>query len=139
MGNWTTVNLRGTLAAEHLDAATEFVTPNADYSNFHCLSHGTGLFGLGRWVAEEIHGDGNLAERDYDAEDVAETLRALVEVAPSLRLKVHVGGDYESLDCVATVTAQDGTVTVGPPERATLTALSEDVARGRLFGILGAS
>ena len=137
MGNWCTVSLRGTLAKDDVAAVREFVTAKDDYSNFHCLTGSiAGLAGLGMWPAEEIHADGNLAERNYDAESVAEVLREIVKIAPSLSLKVHCGGDYESTECVATVTAENGEVVVGKPEVETVSGVSEDVAHGRLLGIL---
>ena len=137
MGNWCTVSLRGTLAAEHVDAVREFVTAKDDWSNFHCLTGSlAGLCGLGMWPAEEIHADGNLAERNYNADDVAEVLREIVKIAPSLDLKVHVGGEYESEECVATVTAKDGDVTVGPPEVAQVSGVDPMVMKGRLWNTL---
>jgi hypothetical protein len=129
MGNWTTVSMRGTLAAEHVAAVREHITAKPDYSNFHCLTGSiAGLAGLGMWAKEEIHADGNLAERDYGADSVAEVLRELVVIAPSLDLKVHVGGDYESTTTVATVTAKDGVVVIGPPEVDTVSGV--DVIHG---------
>jgi hypothetical protein len=133
MGNWRTVNLRGTLATEDVAAVREFIAVPADYSRFHCLSATNGLAGLGQWATEEIHADGNLAERDYGPEDVADTLREIVAFAPSLTLKVHCGNDYEDKTCVATVTVADGVVSVGDPERETVGSISEDAFAGRLF------
>jgi hypothetical protein len=139
MGNWCTVSLRGTLAKSDVDAVREFVTCEPDFSNFHCLTGSiSGLCGLGMWPAEEIHVDGNLAERNYDADSVADTLREIVKIAPSLSLKVHCGGEYEDKTCVATVTAHDGEVLVGDPEVETVSGISDDAFKGRLFGaILG--
>lgn len=137
MGNWTTVSLRGTLAAEHVDAVREFITVKDDYSNFHCLSGSiAGLAGLGMWAKEEIHADGNLAERDYDTDSVASVLRDIVEIAPSLTLKVHVGGDYESTTVVATVTVKDGEVSVGSAEVAEISGVDETVLKGRLWDVI---
>src|SRR4029079_4387743 len=107
MGNWMTVSMRGTLAAEDVAAASEFCTVKDDWSNFGPLSYTGGLASLGRWVGTEIHADGNLAERDYSTEAVAEMLREITAVAPSLALKVHCGGSYESEDCVATITVSE--------------------------------
>lgn len=137
MGNWMTVSLRGTLSAADLDAAHEFVHCKDDYSNFHPLCAVQGLAGLGQWAAEEIYADGNLSERGYGTDDIAATLREMVKVAPSLALKVHCGGDYESKECVATVTVADGEVIVGQPEVASVAGVSDVVVKGRLFDLLG--
>jgi hypothetical protein len=136
MGNWRTVNLRGTLAPEDVAAVKAFVAVDATYSHFHCLSGGAGLAGLGDWAHEEIHADGNLAERDYSPQDVAETLREIVALAPSLALTVHCGGDYEDSKCIATVTVANGVVSVGEPERESVAGVSDDLLAGRLFRAL---
>lgn len=133
MGNWRTVNLRGTMAAGDVEKANEFLDPGEDYRNWTCLSFTTGLAGLGRWPAEVINANGNLSERDYSPEDVAETLRELVRVAPSLDLKVHCGGDYEATDYIATVTVAAGIVTLGEPEVSKVKSVDEDAVLGRLF------
>jgi hypothetical protein len=112
MGNWTTVHISGTCKTEDLPALRKAVNTGDDWDAFHCLCNTGGLCGLGDWTGETMSAIGNLAERDYDVEDVAEQLKELAKVAPSLNLKVHVGGDYESLDCVATVICKDGVVTI---------------------------
>ena len=117
MGNWTTVHIEGTVPTDELRAAKAFVDVGDDFSNFHCLCRTRGICGLGNWPAEKINRVGNLAERDYDAESVASTLRDLAKVAPNASLKVHVGGDYESDDCVATVKLEAGQVEILPPEK----------------------
>lgn len=138
MGNWCTVNLRGSLAKEDVPKVIKFVTVLPDYSNFNCLSGSLqGLAGLGMWPAEEIHADGNLAERNYGEESVAETLREIVAIAPSLSLKVHCGGEYESTKCIATVTAENGVVLCGDPEVETVESISAEEFEGRLFKAIG--
>lgn len=136
MGDWMTVSMRGTLAPEEVPAAETFLTLLPDWSNFGPLSYGPGLCGLGRWAQPLIEADGNVAERDYSPEDVAETLTELVAVCPSLRLKVHYGGSYESTACVATVTVLDGAVTVGAPEVAVLPGVDTGLAMARLMALL---
>lgn len=137
MGNWMTVNLRGTLAAEDVAKATEFLTVNDDWSNFGPLSYSPGLCGLGEWAREVISANGNLSERDYSTDSVVDFLRGLVAVAPSLNLKVHCGGDYESKTCVATITVHDGDVSVGDPEVAQVGGADQDAVLGRLFKAMG--
>jgi len=138
MGNWRTVNLRGTLSAEDVEAARDHLRVKAGWSNFGPLSFGLGgICGLGDWVRQSINSDGNLAERDYSVESVADQLREVVAVAPSLALKVHCGGDYEGVSCIATVTVADGEVSVGDPEVDVVNPISEDAIKGRLFGAIG--
>ncbi len=140
MGDWMTVNIIGTIDAADAPAAVAFVETGQDWDRFHCLSFAVpSLCGLGRWMPEgggDINAVGNLSERNYDVSSVASTLRDLVAVAPSLRLKVHCGGEYESTDCVATVTVEDQVVTVGGPEVAKVGEGLQETASGRLFQIL---
>lgn len=137
MGNWMTVQIVGTVAAADLPALRRWVRTEGDWDRFHPLCYfGPSLCGLGDWTAETMDTVGNLAERDYSAQDVADALRQAVALAPSLNLKVHCGGDYESSDVVATVTAVDRVVTVGEPEKATLPEVDESVTRSRLAAAL---
>jgi hypothetical protein len=80
---------------------------------------------LPNWAGETIDVIGNLAERNYDAEDVARTLKRIAKIAPSLKVKVHVGGDHEDKRCVATVSLIDGEVNIGPPEVEDVGEISE--------------
>ena len=115
MGNWTTVKIEGSCSAEDLPALKKAVKTGDDWESFHCLSVTEGICGLGDWTGTEIDAVGNLAERDYSKDDVAEQLRKLVMVAPSLSVNIHVGGEWESRECVATVVCADGKVTIEPP------------------------
>ena len=72
------------------------------------------------WPAAAFNAVGNLSERDYDVDDVAESLALMAKAAPSLTCKVHCGGDWESKVCVATVALASGVVTIGDPEIITL-------------------
>ncbi len=80
---------------------------------------------------------GNCFERDFGVEDIADHLRILAGVAPSLSLKVHCGDDWEAVGCIATITAGAGGVVVGPAEVAEVTQASADEMRGRLLKMLG--
>lgn len=139
MGDWMRVSLRGTIAPEDIPAAVAFLTPNDDYSNWGPLTYTPGLCSLGQWVTPEICMDGNLSERNYSVDEVAVAFRGLVAAAPSLTLKVHCGGPYESEECVATLTVADGEVSVGGPEVGTVPGVSDEVFQARVFGILGGS
>ena len=133
MGNWTTVHISGTCSKDDLPALKKAVNIGKDWEKFHCLCNSRSLCGLNDWTAENISAIGNLAERDYGEDDVAEQLRELVKIAPSLKLKVHVGGDYESLDCVATINCAEGVVTIDDPEIKALPAISDAQMQGNLM------
>lgn len=133
MGNWRTVNMTGTMTAAGAAALRAYLgytyepgDPGIDH--FGPLSFSIdspSLCGLGDWPAEQVNRCGNLAERDYSVEDVAGELRKLVHLAPSMLLKVHCGGEWESDTCVATISVGEGLVVVGKPERETLEGPSE--------------
>lgn len=139
MGNWRTVNIQGTLSADDAARLREVLDRSLPRregviwrSEYACLSFSSthpGLAGLGDWPAEQMNRFGNLAERDYSVEDVAEALKALVQVAPTMLLKVHCGGDWESGTCVATVSVGEGLVVVGKPEQETVEGAPDDQMR----------
>lgn len=126
MGNWRTVHIIGTCHADDVPRLQAALTPAPDYSNFHCLLGGVGLFGLPNWADEQIDATGNLAERGYDPEDVQRQLVKLGAIAPSLTVIVHCGGDYEDTTCVASVVLENGSAEVKPPLIADVGAISDD-------------
>lgn len=115
MGNWHRVHIVGTCDALDLPALTRALQVDPDYTNFHCLMNG-GMAGLPMWAKQKIDSVGNLAERDYTAADVAKTLEEMAVCAPSLAVVVDFGGDYESDDCVATITLSRGHAIIGSPD-----------------------
>lgn len=123
MGNWRSVEIVGTCG--DVAALKAAITVNDDYSNFHCLSDTRSLSGLGDWSGEQIHAKGNLAERDYTIEDVAEQLNELWKIVPSLDIKIHCGGDYEDKECINTILMRDGMVVIGEPEIEEISELSD--------------
>jgi len=133
MGNWTTVHISGACDKEDVSALKKFVNTGDDWSKFHCLCNSGGLCGLGDWATETISASGNLAERDFSASDVKEAIEDALKKAPSLTLKVHVGGDYESLECVATVNCKDGEVTIDEPEIKEIPSISQGQIQGNLM------
>lgn len=135
MGNWTTVNIEGSCPKDEVAALRSYVNAyqNKDYDNFHCLSNTGGLCGLGDWANEGISATGNLAERDFDYQDVAETLRIIGQKCPNADIKIHVGGEYESLECVKTVHLSSGEVVIKDPERPTLSPINQAQIAGNLF------
>jgi len=142
MGNWRTCNIAGTMSAEHaatlreaLDYGDYTASIDAMPPGVDCLAFSSahpGLCGLGAWPAETMNRCGNLHERDYSVQDVAKALEALVRIAPSMLLKVHCGGEYESEQCVATISVGEGLVVVGKPERETVDVPSDEQVLGNL-------
>jgi len=145
MGNWRTIQIVGTCdraeVAKLKEAiAFDYVDPKY-YGKFHCLSNTGGIAGLGDWAGEHINRVGNLAERDYSVVDVAEQLKALAAVAPSLKLKVHCGGDYEDRGVVATITVDGaaiagGLVVIEPPEIESLPDIPQEQMRNNFVNAL---
>ena len=133
MGNWRTVHIDGTIDHEQVDAARK-----ACLHTYHALSYGEqpSLCGLHEWPSARINAVGNCAERDFSVEDVAEALRIVQQAAPSLRVKVHCGGDYEDKTCVATINVTDTGVSVDPPEVSEIPEISQAQIMGRLFAAL---
>lgn len=143
MGNWRTCNIVGTMTADDAVKLREvldwgdYVTGRRDVPlDAECLSFSSaspGLAGLGAWPAENISRCGNLHERDYSVQDVARALETLVRIAPSMMLKVHCGGEYESDECVATISVGEGLVVVGKPERETVDGPSTEQMVANLY------
>jgi len=130
MGNWRAVNIDGTIDPAQVAAARKACLSDyraAGEQPYHALAFSPpgSLCGIDEWMAPRMNVTGNCYERDFEVEDIAEALRIVQKAAPSLNVKVHCGGDYEDKKCVATITAADGAVTVGPPEVETLPEQSE--------------
>lgn len=137
MGNWMSVEIIGTCQAAEVAALKAAIAIDEQtYARFHCLSNTSGIGGLGNWAAEQISRIGNLAERDYTTDDVARTLEQIATTVPSLTVKVHCGGDYESKTCVATVTLAEGKAVVGPPEIEKVRELSQGEMEERVMAAL---
>lgn len=120
MGNWMKVKIEGSCKAEDVANLEKAIDPGEGFENFHCLSSTKGILSLPMWATEKISAVGNLAERDYTVEDVANQLKELAKVAPSLAVQIHCGGDFESPDCVATITLDEGNISTGDPEIETI-------------------
>lgn len=111
MGNWRTVHIDGSIDESQVKAARDACLYDWDFDAQdnddlpHALSYGKtpSLCGLHEWPASRINVVGNLYERDCGVDSVAEALRHVAKAAPSLRVKVHCGGEYESTNCVATI------------------------------------
>lgn len=143
MGNWRRVHIDGTLDPAQVEAAHRACL--YEWGKFdpasnlpHALSYSLqpSLCGLHEWPASRIKVVGNLYERDYCVESVVEALRIVLAAAPSLRAKVHCGADWESAECVATLTVSDQGVSSGPPEIDALPEISMNQMADRLFDAL---
>lgn len=129
MGNWRTVSITGSMNARDAASLYEYLgysyaPKNPAMDHFGPLSFNRdqpSLCGLNNWVNTTVNACGNLAERNYSVEDVAEELRKLLSVAGTMLLKVHCGGDWESEKCVATINVGEGLVVVGEPEVESIT------------------
>lgn len=135
MGNWRMVNIIGTVSKREVEALRNACTVK-DYEDLHCLSIVNSLMGLGNWVGTVVNARGNLAERNYSVEDVAMQLEELVEISPTLNLKVHCGGDYEDSRCVATISVVDGDICIDDPEIEFIAGLSNSELGERLLHLL---
>jgi len=107
-----------------------------NYDNFNCLTITNGLCGLGNWVKPVVNAVGNLAERNYTVESVANVLKLIAEKWDGVELTIHVGGDYESDECIATVILKNGKVDILPPQIEKLPELDEDIIIDRLMSQL---
>ena len=137
MGNWMSVWIVGTCKPEEVAALKKAISWDDPGDDFHCLSNTTGLSSLGDWAQENINSMGNLSERDYTPKNVADTLKKLSKVAPSLEVRVHCGGDNESKKCVATIDIQEGFCVVLEPHREIMIPeLPTEIGIARLMGQL---
>lgn len=140
MGNWRTINITGTMSGSDAAALRELLGRNGhdwpgwgeDYACLSFSTHYPSLCGINDWPGPTMNVTGNLAERGYTVDDVADALRACVNVAGTMLLKAHCGGDYESETCAATISVGEGLVAVGKPERDKVSPPSEVQILGNL-------
>ena len=136
MGNWRRANVIGTVDDGEVGALRKALTFDPKtYEGFGPLSNG-GIAGLPMWATPTFNVVGNLGERGYDEESIAEHLETLAEAAPSLRCVVHLGGDYETDDCVKTITIADGKTQITEPQVDVLGAIPEAQMQGHLMAML---
>jgi hypothetical protein len=141
MGNWRRVWIVGQIPAGEVGplraALADAPGASEEWPEWHCLTIGEGLCGLGEWPAEVVNAVGNLHERDFSPEDVRDACELYVlPAAPGATLRVHCGGDWESSGCVGTVTVANGRATLGAPEIPSLPEIPETQIAGRLFAAL---
>lgn len=144
MGNWRTIHIEGTMSAEDAAKLRELLDDvwRSDAENVDqitCLSFDSkhpGLCGLGAWPSERMSRTGNLYERDYTVQDVADALTELVKVAPSMLLQVHCGDEYESEECVASVAVDEGVVAILEPAIAKIPEIPQEQVQYNLLANL---
>lgn len=140
MGNWRRARIVGECPADQVDALANAIRfdlyNDKPDQHFGPLTSTGGIAGLPCWAAVHIEAVGNLAERGYDADSVAEELEHLRTIAPGLKVLVHVGGDNESEECVATVDAFADTITVGEPQVKTIEAPTASQMENNLLASL---
>jgi len=95
--------------------------------------HNGGVCGLPNWGLERIDVVGNLGERDLTEDDVVDALEEAAMVAPSLNVRVHMGGGYESAKCVSTVFLDDGEALVEPPGIEEIPEITEEQMTGNML------
>lgn len=140
MGNWRSVNIVGTIPEEHIEPMTEYFTlgdyKDGGWDRFNPLSIMRSIFGLPDWVQEEVKAIGNLSERDYSVESIAEVLKLIAKKWPGCKLKVHCGGDYEDKTCIATIALEDDKVETRYPEVKMIDELSKEDIMDNLISSL---
>lgn len=145
MGNWRRAHIIGTCDESDLAKLREYLyidldtlgslldTPEQqaiddDIGNrFGPLSitKSGSICGLDNWLAVKMDIRGNLAERDYSPQDVCNQLNECLKYAPSLHVKVHLGDDWESETCIATVKRLGDSYFVAKPAITTVDSLTE--------------
>lgn len=139
MGNWRTVNISGFMDANEAKEMRQLLNEDLECENWDCglscLRFTHSLCGLGEWVFEEgtIHGIGNLAERDFDNDDIEKELKFLASKYHSINLTLHSGSDYENLTCSATFHVKDGTVQRCEPEVRMIEKIPQSLINARLM------
>ena len=140
MGNWRTVYIIGTCPEAEVKPLVDALYAGKDYENFGPLGwmDQLGMCGLGKWPKEKINRVGNLAERNYGVDQVAEHLTEVVELSKSMGLdiKIHCGDDNEKDNCVATITCKNGKVEVGEPEIGVIPDIPDEQVKSNLYDSL---
>lgn len=147
MGNWITVNIEGKVNKDEAKEMLEWLTVDRQtYSSIaeeqlgvYYLQISQGVCGLGDWIKEDgtLSGIGNVFERDCEPQDLLNEAQVLCKQFKSLELTVHVGGDYESTECVATIIGNKDKVELLEPQIKTLGEISTDQMQNNLLKALG--
>lgn len=147
MGNWITVNMKGKVNKEEAREMVEwlkfsretFSSIAEEQLGVYYLQIITSVCGINNWVGADgnINVTGNVFERDCETEDLFNEVKALCNKFKTLELTIHVGGDYESTKCVATIVGNNERVEKLPPQIEELGEISSDNIRENFLQALG--
>ena len=146
MGNWRTVQIIGEVKDKNeVDSIIKYLTVGDDYESpaseddIFYLQFGEGLCGLNQWVKNngKINIVGNVYERDCEIEDLEKELKILADKFKSLDIILHTGGEYESLDCIASFEVHNGMVERKEPLIKGLDEFDKDRMQMNLMKALG--
>lgn len=138
MGNWRTVNITGRMDPDEAKNLIAELSGESNRTPAKCLSMGHSLCGLNQWVTDDgfIDAIGNLAEHDFDNDDIEKALAYLADKYHSLQLTLHSGSDWEKLECTATFHVTNGKVERCEPEVKTIHGIPQGQSISRLFDML---
>ena len=134
MGNWRTVNITGRMDPDEAKDLIAELSDESSWTPAECLSMGHSLCGLNQWVTDDgfIDAIGNLAERDFDNDDIEKALVYLADKYHGLQLTLHSGSDWEELECTATFHVSNGRVERCEPEVKTIHGITQEQIMSRL-------
>jgi len=143
MGNWRTVELKGKVTnrdeiekmIDYLTVDQNSCTSQAYNDEIFYLQFGTGLYGINQWINNDGSIDicGNVYERDCAIEDLHNELSILAAKFPSLELILHVGGDYESTECILSFIVKNSEVKKVKPLVNKLNGIDKERAMANFF------
>jgi len=109
------IHIDGTCNPAEVGRLREYLLGRPGDDEFGPL-HREGMIGIPCWAADRIDEVGHLCGEGYTVEDLVAELEHIAEtVAPSLCVRVHVGGDGDSSTCVKTVSISGGVSFVFEP------------------------
>lgn len=136
MGDWRRVFIQGDCPAAEVSALRDALTYGGNgWEGLHplvCIP--TMLGGLDNWAEEAINAVGGLAERGFDAEDVAKAVRVhLLPAAPGLKIRIHISHVLPDDSCEATVLVANGEAEVVSPMMDQIPDISGSHMEGRFL------
>ena len=142
MGNWRTVHIHGRVDEKDVDKlrgvlyCAKETEDSWDYLPL-AWHENHSICGINDWVGNgTINVVGNLNEKDVTNEEVVAHCFTIANMFPSASFKIDMGGNYENLDCVATVIVENGTARIVAAEVEKIPDISADAIRGRLMTAL---
>jgi hypothetical protein len=149
MGNWRTVNMEGRVSREQAADMIKYLT--IDHSDFtdeewdalndfpiEYFQMHRSLCGINQWVGEDgaINKKGNLSAKSPSEDDVLRELQHLAQKYDTLEMLLHMGGNYESEECVSSFIAKGGRVEQVKPLVDTVECVSQEEANARILKFL---